>query len=100
MAIASGPAQSPSALPTPGFKFLLIAILTIAMGVPLFLIDVTLWDRQDRASEAASDVGSGWGGPQTVAGPMRLPRDGLSSTVAPASSLACSPCCTGSSTSS
>jgi inner membrane protein len=49
---------------------LLIAVLTIVMGVPLFLIDVALWDRQDRAGEAASDVGSGWGGPQTVAGPM------------------------------
>ena len=62
-------------LPTvrsPGFKFLLIVILTVAMAVPLFLIQLALSDREETASGAANDIGAGWGGAQVVAGPVLL----------------------------
>jgi inner membrane protein len=62
-------------LPTfrsPGFKFLLIVILTVAMAVPLFFIQLALSDREQTAAGAATDVASGWGGAQVVAGPVFL----------------------------
>jgi inner membrane protein len=62
-------------LPTvrsPGFKFLLIVILTVCMAVPLFLIQLALSDREQTAAGAATDIAAGWGGPQVVAGPVLL----------------------------
>jgi len=62
-------------LPTvrsPGFKFLLIVILTVCMAVPLFLIQLALSDREQTAQGAANDIAGGWGGPQVVAGPVLL----------------------------
>ncbi len=55
---------------SPGLKFIIVIVLTAAMAVPLFLIQLALSDRESTASQAAQDVASGWGGPQTVAGPM------------------------------
>lgn len=40
------------------------------MAVPLFFIQLVLLDRQNTAAEAARMVATGWGGPQTVAGPL------------------------------
>jgi inner membrane protein len=59
-------------LRSPAFKFLLIVLLTVAMAVPLFFIQLLLSDREQTASGAATDVAAGWGGPQIVAGPMLL----------------------------
>jgi inner membrane protein len=68
-AVSSGAA---STVRSPGFKFLLIVILTVAMAVPLFLVRLALSDREQTAAGAASDIGAGWGGPQVVAGPILL----------------------------
>jgi inner membrane protein len=57
-------------LRSPAFKFFLIVLLTVAMAVPLFFIQLLLSDREQTASGAATDVAAGWGGPQVVAGPM------------------------------
>lgn len=57
---------------SPGLKLLLIALLTVAMAIPLFAINLTLSERQGRANEAAVDIAKGWGSEQTVAGPMLL----------------------------
>jgi len=62
-------------LPTarsPGFKFLLIVILTVCMAAPLFFIQLALSDREQTAAGAATDIAAGWGGPQIVAGPVLL----------------------------
>ena len=61
-----------SGLRSPGFKLLVIALLTAIMAVPLFFIEFALTDRQARAGEAAQDIAQGWGGTQTVAGPALL----------------------------
>lgn len=70
--MATVPPSPVPAVRSPGFKFLLIVILTIAMAVPLFLIQLALSDREQTAAGAANDIGAGWGGPQVVAGPILL----------------------------
>lgn len=57
---------------SPGLKLLVIVVLTIAMAVPLFLVQMAVSDRQATAAGAAADVAQGYGGPQTVAGPVLL----------------------------
>ena len=57
---------------SPGLKFIIVIVLTVVMAIPLFLIQLALSDREGTASQAAQDVAGGWGGPQTVAGPMLL----------------------------
>ncbi|HUO89520.1 MAG TPA: cell envelope integrity protein CreD [Rhizomicrobium sp.] len=55
---------------SPGLKFLAIAALTVAMAIPLFFINLALADREQSANGAAIDIATGWGGTQTVAGPV------------------------------
>jgi inner membrane protein len=55
---------------SPGLKVLAVVLLTIAMAVPLFAIDLALDGREEKAAEAAADVASGWGAAQIVAGPV------------------------------
>ena len=57
---------------SPGFKLLVIIVLTVIMVVPLFFIELALADRQERAGDAVRDVAQGWGGPQIVGGPALL----------------------------
>ncbi len=67
----TNPSAAPaSKLRSPAFKLFVIGILTVLMAVPLLFIELALVDRQDRASEAAQDIASGWGGAQTVTGPV------------------------------
>ncbi len=60
---------SDAAARSPGLKFLLVALITIVMSVPLFFIFIALMDRQDNARTAAADIARGWGGPQSIGGP-------------------------------
>src|SRR5512138_2605780 len=57
---------------SPGLKLLVIVALTIAMAVPLFLVQMAVSERQATAAGAATDIAQGYGGPQTVAGPVLL----------------------------
>jgi inner membrane protein len=57
---------------SPGLKFLLIAALTVAMAIPLFFIEMALSDREQSASSATADIANGWGGSQTLGGPVLL----------------------------
>jgi inner membrane protein len=61
---------SDAAARAPGLKFLLVALITIAMSVPLFFIFIALMDRQDYARTAEADIARGWGGAQTIGGPV------------------------------
>lgn len=72
--MATDSIQSPSSqrLRSPGIKFLIIAVLTVAMAIPLFFIQLALSDREQTAAGAAQDIANGWGGPQIVAGPVVL----------------------------
>lgn len=55
---------------SPGLKLLVIIGLTILMAVPLFLIQMALSERENTAQGAAADIAQGYGGAQTVAGPL------------------------------
>jgi inner membrane protein len=70
--LADTTSQAPRGLRSPGIKFLVIAALTIAMAIPLLFIQFALSDRESTASGAITDVASGWGGAQIVAGPVLL----------------------------
>lgn len=54
---------------SPGLKFLLVALISVAMAVPLFFVFIALMERQDNARTAAADIARGWGGPQWLGGP-------------------------------
>lgn len=54
----------------PGLKFLFVALISIAMSVPLFFVFIALMDRQEYARTAAEDIARGWGGSQTIGGPV------------------------------
>lgn len=57
---------------SPGLKLLVIVGLTLLMAIPLFLIQMALSERQQTANGAASDIAQGYGGAQTIAGPVLL----------------------------
>lgn len=57
---------------SPGLKLLVIVLLTVAMAIPLFLVQMAVFDRQKTAEGAQADIAQGYGGAQTVAGPVLL----------------------------
>ncbi len=55
-------------------KVIVIAVLTLALLIPLGMIKNIVVDRQNNASAAALDIQNLWGGEQTVTGPiLKLP---------------------------
>jgi inner membrane protein len=64
--------QPSRVLRSPWFKFFTVAGLTVAMAIPLLLIQFTLSDREQTAAGAQQDIAAGWGGTQTVAGPVLM----------------------------
>lgn len=55
---------------TPGFKLLLTIGAAFLLSIPLFSIYLLAYDRQSQMSEATQSITAGWGGPQTVSGPV------------------------------
>lgn len=55
---------------SPGLKFLLVGLISVAMAVPLFFVFIALMERQDYARTAAADIARGWGGSQILGGPV------------------------------
>lgn len=53
-----------------GLKIFLVGALVIALGVPLALVNLLAWERQNRAHDVAVEVGDALGGAQTVRGPF------------------------------
>ena len=45
-------------------------LIAVALMVPLLMIYGLLWDRQQQAETAQASIGQGWGGQQTIAGPV------------------------------
>lgn len=73
MALTDTPvAASRGGLRSPGFKLVIVILLTAIMAVPLFFIQFALMERQERAGKAARDIAQGWGGVQTIGGPALL----------------------------
>jgi len=55
---------------TPGKKLLLAILIGMALAVPLFSVWLLVYDRQSQSDEARASITEGWGGPQTISGPV------------------------------
>ncbi len=59
-----------------GLKLLLVGALVLALGIPLGMVNILAWERENRAQRVAVDVGASMGGAQTVRGPfLAIPVD-------------------------
>jgi inner membrane protein len=55
---------------SPGFKLLLCVIIGFVLTIPLFATYALVWDRQSQSDTARAAIAQGWGGAQTVIGPV------------------------------
>ncbi len=55
---------------SPGVKLAIAVLIAVALMVPLLMVYGLLWDRQQQAETAQASIGQGWGGQQTIAGPV------------------------------
>jgi inner membrane protein len=55
---------------SPGWKLFLAGLIGVVLIVPLMMVYALLWDRQNQAETAQTSIAAGWGGPQTITGPV------------------------------
>jgi len=55
---------------TPGFKLMLTIVVGFILTIPLFSIWLLVYDRQNQSEQATSSITEGWGGAQTINGPV------------------------------
>src|SRR5881392_3224081 len=55
---------------TPGFKLGLAIVVAFLLTIPLFSIYLLSYDRESQSREAAASITAGWGGSQTMSGPV------------------------------
>ncbi|MEK6637752.1 MAG: cell envelope integrity protein CreD [Pseudomonadota bacterium] len=55
---------------TPGKKLLLVILVGLLLTIPLFATYLLVYDRQSQSETARASIAEGWGGPQTMAGPV------------------------------
>ena len=55
---------------TPGFKLFLAILVGFVLTIPLVSVYLLAYDRESQSREAARSITAGWGGPQTMTGPM------------------------------
>ncbi|HUQ12893.1 MAG TPA: cell envelope integrity protein CreD, partial [Novosphingobium sp.] len=55
---------------TPGMKLLLVALVGAVLVVPLLLVYALVYDRKSQSETARATITQGWGGEQTIAGPV------------------------------
>lgn len=67
MAYAS---RSPDTPRSPGMKLLYSILIGMALAVPLFTVYLLVYDRQSQSATAHASIAAGWGGPQSVTGPV------------------------------
>lgn len=69
---AASPYQEYPAKPerSPGVKLAIAVLIAVALMVPLLMVYGLVWDRQQQAETAQAAIGEGWGGSQTIAGPV------------------------------
>ncbi|MEP6784574.1 MAG: cell envelope integrity protein CreD [Sphingomonadales bacterium] len=57
---------------SPGAKLGLAIVVGILLAVPLIAIWALVYDRQSQSETARASIAEGWGGPQTMAGPLLI----------------------------
>jgi inner membrane protein len=55
---------------TPGRKLLFAVLIGALLAIPLFTVYMLVYDRQSQSQTARASIAEGWGGPQTIAGPV------------------------------
>jgi inner membrane protein len=56
----------------PSIKLLLTLLVGFLLSIPLFSMYLLNYDRQNQSDSARQSIVEGWGGPQTVAGPVLI----------------------------
>ena len=55
---------------SPSAKLGLAILIGFLLSIPLFSIWLMVYDREQQSAEAKAGIAEGWGGPQTIAGPL------------------------------
>ena len=55
---------------SPGFKLFFAGLIGLVLIIPLMMVYALSWDRQEQATTAQKSIAEGWGGPQTMVGPV------------------------------
>lgn len=55
---------------SPGMKLLFALLVAALLSIPLFATYLLVYDRQNQSETARTSIAEGWGGPQTLAGPL------------------------------
>ena len=57
---------------TPGAKLIVAILIGALLAIPLFAVYLLVYDRQEQSRTARASIAEGWGGPQTIAGPVLI----------------------------
>ncbi|UIJ45940.1 cell envelope integrity protein CreD [Sphingomonas cannabina] len=55
---------------SPGAKLAFAILVAALLAVPLFTVYLLVYDRESQSRTATASIAEGWGGPQTIAGPV------------------------------
>jgi inner membrane protein len=55
---------------TPGMKLGMTLLIGFLLSFPLFSVWLLVYDRQQQSEYAQASIAQGWGGPQTISGPL------------------------------
>ena len=55
---------------SPGAKLGLALLIGFLLSFPLFTVWLLVYDRQQQSEYAQASIAEGWGGPQTISGPL------------------------------
>lgn len=55
---------------SPSSKLGLAVSIAAALAIPIFIVWMLVYDRQNQSEQAVESITEGWGGPQVVSGPM------------------------------
>src|SRR3569623_494248 len=64
MCFTYGAARAPSVM------LALAIFIGLVLTIPLFSVRLMVYDRQQQSVEAMASIATGWGGPQTISGPL------------------------------
>jgi inner membrane protein len=54
----------------PSIKLALAIVIGLALSIPLFSVWLVVYDRAHESTAAQASIAEGWGGPQTISGPL------------------------------
>jgi inner membrane protein len=57
---------------SPGTKLGLVILVGFLLSVPLFMVWLLVFDRQQQSEVAQASIAAGWGGPQVMSGPLLI----------------------------